>query len=265
MSKFVVVVFPNEAKAQEGTRAFRSLHEEGSLSLYGIAVLVKDATGKVETKEEDRPGPRGTALGALLGGLVGLIGGPAVAALGAAGGALAGGWRDALHAGVATDFLDEVSRELRPGRSAVVAEVAEEWVTPLDARMEAIGGVVLRTRPADLEAERIAQEAEGHRADLEQREAERAQAGDQAGMRLQARVDEARAKLRATAERAKAAIDRLEAEADAKLAALQEQATTATADAKGQIEQRITELRADRDRRAAKLRQAWDLAKEALG
>jgi len=71
-------------------------------------------------------GPRGTLLGGLLGALVGSIGGPGVAAFGAAAGAIAGGWRDSLHAGVATDFLDEVSRELTPGRSAVAAEVAED-------------------------------------------------------------------------------------------------------------------------------------------
>ena len=40
MSKFVVVVFPNEAKASEGLHAFKELDAEDSLTVYG-AVIVK--------------------------------------------------------------------------------------------------------------------------------------------------------------------------------------------------------------------------------
>jgi hypothetical protein len=32
-----------------------------------------------------------------------------------------------------------------PGKCPVVADVSEEWVTPVDTRMEALGGVVFRT------------------------------------------------------------------------------------------------------------------------
>jgi uncharacterized membrane protein len=88
-----------------------------------------------------------------------MIGGPAVAAVGAAGGALMGGWRDMLKIGVGFEFLDEASRELRPGRSAVVSVLDEKSETPLDSRMESIGGIVVRTR-ADGIAPRPA--ARGH-------------------------------------------------------------------------------------------------------
>ena len=50
MSKFVVVVFPNEAQAYQGTRAFMDLHAEGSITLYGMAVVAKDAEGKFAIK-----------------------------------------------------------------------------------------------------------------------------------------------------------------------------------------------------------------------
>jgi hypothetical protein len=45
---------------------------------------------------------------------------------------------------------------------------------------------------------------------------------------------------------------------------VQEQAAKASADTKARIEQRIAEFHADRDSRAAKLKHAWDLTKEAL-
>jgi uncharacterized membrane protein len=41
MSKFVVVVFPNEAKASEGLHAFKELDAEDSLTVYAGAVIVK--------------------------------------------------------------------------------------------------------------------------------------------------------------------------------------------------------------------------------
>ncbi len=36
MSKFVVVIFPSESAAYEGTRAIKQLHAEGTLTLYGV-------------------------------------------------------------------------------------------------------------------------------------------------------------------------------------------------------------------------------------
>jgi hypothetical protein len=45
---------------------------------------------------------------------------------------------------VDTDFLADVATALTPGKYAVVADVDEDWVTPVDTRMEAVGGVVFR-------------------------------------------------------------------------------------------------------------------------
>jgi Protein of unknown function (DUF1269) len=204
------------------------------------------------------------AAGALLGGLIGLIGGPPVAALGAAAGGLMGGWRDALDLGGGLDFVDEVSRELTPGKSAILAEVEEDRVTPLDSRMEALGGVVHRTSREDFEDDRIRREAESRRANFAQLEAERAQAEAERRAKLEARVEEARAKCKEAGDRAEARMDRLRQETEAKIEALQEQAAEAKADAKEKLDQRTAEVRADYERRAAKLKQACDLAKEAF-
>jgi uncharacterized membrane protein len=226
-------------------------------------VIVKEADGTVSVRERHGRRPFGAALGAVLGGLIGLIGGPPVAALGAAGGALAGGWRDALNLGVDLDFLDEVSRELTPGKSAILAEIEEDWVTPLDSRMEAAGGVVLRAWRDNLEDERIRREAERRRAELAQPQAERAQAGEEWQARLEARIEEARTKCQTVCDRVQARIDRLAEETDAKIDALHDQAA-ARKEGKEKIEERIAEIRAGHDRRAAQLKQAWELTKDAL-
>ena len=57
---------------------------------------------------------------------------------------------DLVNLGVGVDFLDEVSRQLSPGKAAIVAEIEEEWVTPLDTRMEALGGTIYRRPRAEV-------------------------------------------------------------------------------------------------------------------
>ena len=42
---------------------------------------------------------------------------------------------DLFKAGVSMDFVDEVSASLTPGKAAVVADIDEMWVTPIDTRL----------------------------------------------------------------------------------------------------------------------------------
>ena len=66
------------------------------------------------------------------------------AAVGAASGLALGALYDVDNARIGGDFLDDVSKSLTPNKVALVAEVEEEWTTPVDTRMEALGGTVLR-------------------------------------------------------------------------------------------------------------------------
>jgi uncharacterized membrane protein len=259
MSKFVVAVFPTEAKAYDGTRAMRDLQAEGSLVVYGMAVVTKAADGKLAVKETAERGPLGTGVGALTGGLIGLIGGPSAAAVGLASGTLIGSWSDLFDLGVGRDFLDKVSRELTPGKTAVVAEVEEDWVTPLDARVEAIGGTVLRQGRADFEHEQVQQDVNASKAELAQLQEEYRQAREERKAKLKARIDEAQAQMRSRAAQAKEKRDRLQQETEAKIKALQEQRARAKADDKAKYDQRIAQLRADYDRRVDKLIKAAEL------
>jgi len=264
MSKFVVIVFPSEARAYEGTRALKALHAEGSLTLYGAAVIAKDAAGKVSIKESADVGPLGTAVGALVGGLVGVIAGPVGVVAGATGGTVLGSLFDIVNYGVGEDFVSKVSQELAPGKTAVVAEIDETWTTPLETRMEALGGTVLRTWRADFEDEQIAKEVAAEEAEFEQLRAEYAQANAEAKAKLKAKLDQAKADLKQADQRLQARIDALDKERNAKIDALEKQIADAQADAKEKIRQRITALRADYEARSAKLKQAWALTKEAL-
>jgi len=264
MSKFIVVIVPDETKAYEGSKALRELHAEGSLTLYGMAIVAKTADGKLSVKQSVDEGPLGTAVGSLSGGLIGLLGGPVGAAIGLGAGALLGSLRDLHQLGVSEDFLDKVSRELTSGRVAIVAEISEEWVTPLDTRMGALGGIVVRAWRADFEDQMIREEIAASKAELAQLQAEYQQATAENKAKLKSRIDEVQAKAKAASDRLQARVDQIEQETAAKIKAVQEQAAKAKGDAKAKFDAQITELRADGQRRSGLLKQAWGLTKAAL-
>jgi len=264
MNKFIAVIVPDEAKAYEGVRAINELHAEGSLSLYGITVVAKGADGKLSVKTAADEGPLGTAVGSLAGGLIGLLGGPVGAAVGVGGGALLGILRDLTHMGVGGDFLDEVSRELTPGKVAIVAEISEDWITPLDTRMSALGGIIIRTPRADFEDKITKEHVAAIKAELAKLQAEHQHAKTENKAKLKARIDEVQAKAKAASARLQARIKQSEQETEARIKALQEQAAKAKGDAKAKIDARIAEQRADGERRSSLLREAWGLTKSAL-
>ena len=264
MSKFIFVSFPDEAKAYEGTRALEALHAEGSLTLYGTAVVAKGQDGKLSVKRESDRGPMGIAVGSVVGGLVGLLGGPLGAAIGLGGGALLGSLNDLTNLGVSREFIENVSKDLTPGSVAVLAEVSEEWVTPLNARMSALGGIVHRTGRAAVEDELSQKEMTSVKAELSQLKAEYTHAKAESKAALKARIDAVEAMEHTTSERLHTRMTHLKQETEAKLKALQAQASKASGDLKAKIENRIAELHVDGERRSHQLKEAWGLAKKAL-
>src|SRR5512138_1466189 len=144
MDKIVVIGFDNELKAYEGSLALQELQNEGSINLYAKAVIARDAAGKVTVKQEGDMGPVGTAVGLLTGSLIGVFGGPVGVAVGAGVGTYGGFLYDLLNLGVGEDYLAEVGKSLKPGKAAVVAEAWEDWMLPVDSKMEALGGIVFR-------------------------------------------------------------------------------------------------------------------------
>jgi len=262
--KMIVVVFDNEKKAYEGSKDLRDLHAEGSITLYASAVIAKDASGKVTVKQAADQGPLGTAVGLVTGSLIGLLGGPVGVVLGAYVGTVGGVLYDLAKVGVSEDFLSEVGQNLQPGKVAVVAEVWEEWVMPIDTRMEAAGGVVFRRARGEVLDYQIERDATALKAEIADLKAEFAQADKEAKEKLQAKITAAKAKLQATQDRAKAALEATKREMDAKMKSLKEQMAKAQDDRKAKLEKRIAEVKSDYTRRTDKLHQALELTKEAL-
>jgi uncharacterized membrane protein len=135
MDNYISVVFSNDQKAFDGLHALWRLDGTGDVTVHGAAVLHRDNFGDVQvaTKQTD-PGVR-TAIGVAAG---------AAAGVGAAAGGFVGLTADAVKSGEHEEAAYESGFVLQNGQSAVVAEVSEDWTTPVDTAMTALGGMVFR-------------------------------------------------------------------------------------------------------------------------
>jgi len=239
MDRMLVVVFENEDKAREGSRALRELDQEGFIAVYDAAVVTKSHNGKATARKDGEFGPLGTLAGAAVGGLIGLLAGPVGATVGAVGGTLMGGLFDLENVRVGTDFLADVANELVPGKAALVAEIEEEQTTPVDERMETLGGNVLRRSLRKLKQAQNQQDLATTKAEIAQLKAEHADARAERKTKLEAHIDALSAKLKKQLDQAKTKREAIRNQAKAKLETLKSKAAQARGDIKARHEQRL--------------------------
>ncbi len=243
MDRMLVVVFDNEKSAYEGSRALQGLDADGSIAVYAAAVLAKNADGTSTVKQGDEAAPWGTVAGTAVGSLIGLLGGPLGMAVGAASGALIGAIPDFENARVGSDFLDDVAKTLAPGKVALVAEIDEEWTTPVDTRMEALGGYIFRRSLSEVVDTQDERDIATIKADIAQLKAEHADAKVERKAKLQARIDSLNAKLQAKLDKSKARREAIRREADVKVNGLKTKAAEARQEIKAKQEQRMASVR----------------------
>jgi uncharacterized membrane protein len=231
MDRMLVVVFDSEPKAYEGKTALQQLSGEGSIGLYAYAVLVKQADGTATIRQGDDMGPIGTLLGTSFGTLIGMLGGPAGMAVGAAAGMGTGAGMDLASLGIGEDFIDDVTKVLKPGKVALVAEVNEDWVTPVDTRMEAIGGTVYRRALSEVKNQIHEENVAAMKADLAQMKAEHAQVKADQKAKFEQKINQLDGKIQAQMQKNKDRLAAAEAQAKAKADVLKAKAAAARAKA----------------------------------
>src|SRR5271157_3178504 len=231
MDRTLVVVFDNESKAYEGNKVLQQLDGDGSISVYGHALVVKNPDGTTTVTQSDDRGPFGTLVGTLLGSLIGLLGGPTGFAIGAAVGFVGGVTADLNKARIGNDFIVDVAKVLVPNRAAVVAEIEEDWTTPVDTRMEAIGGTVFRRALSEVKHTIHDENVAAMKADLAQMKAEQAKAHADRKAKLQEKINQLDSKIQVQLQKAKDQRQAAERQEQAKVQVLKTKAAAAKAKA----------------------------------
>ncbi|HEX2459846.1 MAG TPA: DUF1269 domain-containing protein [Vicinamibacterales bacterium] len=271
MNKVIFVGFDTEQKAYEGDRALHDMHRDGTLTLYNDAVVVKDPGGKVAVRRAPDAESVGTFGGMLTGGLIGLLGGPVGAAVGLGTGTLIGAAFDLTKEGVDRDFVEDVGARLEPGKAAVIAEIDEQWQVPLDTRMEALGGNLVRRTQTQIEDAYLEREIETAQRELAILESEtvaamKASQTEKTRKRaetLQAKIDAAKRKVQEKEDELVRKLHSAKDEGGQKITVLEAQKATATAESKAALERRLADVRADYERRTKRLQEALDRRKAA--
>jgi uncharacterized membrane protein len=158
MRNYIAVVFNEKSKAYEGLRGLWSLDRAEEITVHGTAVVHRDAFGQFQVDTKETYPALATAVGVGVGALLGLFAGPvgiavgvaAGAGVGAAAGAVVGGVVDLARADTRSNAFADTAFVLENGQSAVIADVTEDWVSPVDRRMRELGGTVHRRAKSDV-------------------------------------------------------------------------------------------------------------------
>ncbi len=242
MEKMLVVIFDSEDKVKEGADALKALDREGTVSVYAGAIIKKNQNGTVTALDYQEEWPIRTVSGTAIGSLIGLLGGPVGVLLGASSGAMVGAFADLYKAGVSADFLDETASSLSPGKYALVADISEEYMIPLDTKMENIGGEVFRARKEYVEEEQLEKDVDELDADIDRMEKEMADSRAEHKAKLKAKIEKAKQKRERKIEQLKQRRAQMEKEHQQKIEALKAKAAKAHDDRKAAIEARITQI-----------------------
>jgi len=192
----VAVQFEQDAEAYEALTRLKELSSQGQLRLTAAALVERDEDGHVEVKEEiGAEQIAGMATGGIVGLLIGIIGGPLGVLIGGATGLMVGSLFDLDDDEGTESVLSDISRSVRVGHTALLAEVHEQSPQVLDAAMAALSGTVVRRSVFDVEAEMaVANEAQ-REAKRKAREQLHEQRAAERKEKVQAKVEDLKLKL----------------------------------------------------------------------
>jgi uncharacterized membrane protein len=155
----IAVSFEDDANAYQALTALKELESQRQIGIQDAAVVARDEAGRVVEKD-DVGGESlvGTTTGGIVGLLIGILGGPFGILIGGATGLLIGSLFDADDDDETESVLAEISKSVRVGHDAVLAEVSEQSPEVIDTAMARLGGTVVRRPVDDVEAEVAAAE-----------------------------------------------------------------------------------------------------------
>jgi uncharacterized membrane protein len=156
---FLVAAFTDVNGGENALHALKDAKKHKQLYFDDAAVIRQDEDGDVHYRETgDMTTGKGVGVGALVGGVIGILGGPVGIAIGAGAGALIGGTLAHGDAGFNDDSLEQIAVALRPGTSALVATTDKYFVEMVNKQIVEDD---FRAAIADLSAGLVAKLDEG--------------------------------------------------------------------------------------------------------
>jgi uncharacterized membrane protein len=155
----ISVAFEDDANAYTALTTLKQLDTQGQVKVQAAAVVARGDDGKLIVKDQVGDVDYvGTVSGGTLGLLIGILGGPLGVLVGGTYGLMVGSLFDLGDAEETESVLSQIAISVRPGRSALLAQVTEQSAEVVETAMAGLGGTVLRRPVDDVEAEMAAAE-----------------------------------------------------------------------------------------------------------
>ncbi|WP_297046997.1 DUF1269 domain-containing protein [uncultured Desulfovibrio sp.] len=154
MSTLIVIVYPDELKAEQVRLDFLKMQKEYLVSLEDAVIAVKKPDGKVKLNQMYNLPLGGAMSGGLWGTLIGLIFLNPLLGLvvGAGAGAVAGALSDV---GINDDFMKKLAATITPGSSALFVLVDSAITDKVRAELQGTGGKILQTSLSTPDEEKL--------------------------------------------------------------------------------------------------------------
>jgi uncharacterized membrane protein len=155
----ISVAFEDDSNAYTALTTLKQLDTQGQLKVQAAAVVARGDDGKLVVKDQVGDVDYvGAVSGGTLGLLIGILGGPLGVLIGGSYGLMVGSLFDLGEADETESVLSQIAVSVRPGRSALLAQVIEQSAEVVETAMAGLGGTVLRRPVDDVEAEIAAAE-----------------------------------------------------------------------------------------------------------
>ncbi|MGH9039246.1 MAG: hypothetical protein ACRDZ3_03360 [Acidimicrobiia bacterium] len=159
MENVILLTLAEPARALEAMEALRRLSDEGAVTLRGAAIIERYPDGRWRFPEEtEELSYQGTITGGAIGGLIGLLAGPAGLLLGATAGLVVGSAAEMNDVEDVETILHAFPRKVPPGATALVADVHEVAPAVVDTVLGTFGAGIERMSRAQAEADIAAAE-----------------------------------------------------------------------------------------------------------
>jgi uncharacterized membrane protein len=186
----------HDANAYQALTDLEQLDSQGQIKVAGAVVVTRDPDGRVDVKSEVGDTPyAGTASGGIMGLLIGIIGGPLGVLIGGTYGMLVGSLFDIDDVETTESVLSEISKQVRPTRTALLAQVTEQSPDVIDAAMARLGGEVMRRPVLEVEQEIAAAQDAQRKAEREARKELHRARVEKTKVDAHAKVEELKSKL----------------------------------------------------------------------
>lgn len=136
MEKLITIIFDSEERAIEASKAIEQLAVNKDIAVAELYIISKNEEGNVSVRDSQNKEISHSIINTLADGVIGLLGGPLTVLAGLTKGAFSKRINNRLRYSKVSKILQNDSRTITAGKTAIVAHIDEYWDIPLSMAIE---------------------------------------------------------------------------------------------------------------------------------